>query len=343
MSVNSLYFLLLLATTYLIYYMLRPYKYRWIVLLAGSILFYVTACAASPLYLLAASVVTWGAGICMNKVDVRCEKERESNSTMDRSMEKQILAQCRKKKKWIMTAAIVICLGFLIVLKYGRFLVTITNRLLFFTKDSIPVPEFLVPLGISYYTLIAISYLFDVYKRRVPVQKNFFRFLLFLAFFAQTSQGPISRYQSLGQQLYKEHHFAYENLSLGCQRILWGFFKKLVIADRMQPMMQTIFNHYENYGGVTCFLGCIYMTVWMYADFSGYMDIVAGAARLFDIRLEENFKRPFFSKSLAEYWRRWHITLSGWFREYMFYPLAISSPAVKFGKKGRKLFGTRVG
>lgn len=343
MTVNSLYFLLLLTGIYIFYYAFCPYKYRWMVLLAGSIVFYVAACVASPFYLLAAGVVTWGAGICMERCDVRCREEQKKNPEMDRTMKKQLTAQYKKQKKWIMTAAIVVCLGFLVVLKYGGFLVSITNRVLLFSGWSLPVPKFLVPLGISYYTLIAIGYLFDIYKGKISAQKNFFRLFLFLAFFVQTSQGPISRYQSLGEQLYEGHRYDYQNLSVGCQRMLWGFFKKLVIADRMQPMVKTIFNDYQSYGGITCFLGCIYMTVWMYADFSGYMDIVVGAAKLFGISLEENFKRPFFSKTLAEYWRRWHITLSGWFRDYMFYPLAISSPAVKFGKKGRKWFGTRVG
>ena len=319
MSINSLYFLVFLAGLYLVYYLICPLKYRWVILLAGSVIFYVSACTASPVYIALTGLCIWGAGLWMERYDAK------------------------KDRKKVLTAAVIAVLGLLLVLKYGGFAVRIANRVIAFTKISLPVPEFLVPLGISYYTLIAIGYLMDIYKGKIKAQKNIFKLMLFLAFFPQITQGPMSRYKTLSGQLYEGHRYDYHNLSFGCQRMLWGFFKKLVIADRMQPMVQEIFGKYQNYGGITCFLGCVYMTVWMYADFSGYMDIVAGVAELFGIRLDENFKRPFFAKSLAEYWRRWHISLSGWFRDYMFYPLAVSSPAVKFGKLGRKWFGTRVG
>lgn len=322
MAVNSLYYLVFLIGLYLIYYVVCPRKYRWLVLLAGNAVFYVTACAASPCFILLTGICIWLAGMFMEKR----KAERKG-----------------QKPKALLVPAILICLGFLLVLKYGPFFVRISNRLLAFGGRKLPVPKFLVPLGISYYTLIAIGYLMDVYKGKIAAQKNFLKLMLFLSFFPQISQGPMSRYKQLSSQLYEGHGWDYGNLARGCQRMLWGFFKKMVIADKMQPMIQTIFDEYQNYSGFVIFLGCVYMTVWMYADFSGYMDIVAGTAELFGIRLEENFKRPFFSKSLAEYWRRWHITLCAWFRDYLFYPLAVSKPAVKFGKFGRKLCGVRVG
>lgn len=343
MSVNSIYFLLLLLVLYLVYYAVLPMKYRWVVLLAGSILFYVTACTASPVYILITGCITWAAGICMERCDRKLFQYKEQCQELTKTQEKQAAACCKKQKKRIVTAAVLLILGLLIILKYGGFLAGILQSVLFFTAYSLPIPQFLVPLGISYYTLIAIGYLIDLYKGKITVQRNFLKVLLFLSFFPQITQGPISRYKQLGGQLYEGHAYDYHNLSFGCQRMLWGFFKKMIIAERMQPLMQTIFDNYESYGGVTCFLGCVYMTVWMYADFSGYMDIVTGTAELFGIHLEENFKRPFFAESLAEYWRRWHITLSSWFRDYMFYPLAVSSSAVKFGKLGRKWCGIRVG
>ena len=343
MSVNSLYFLLFLAALYLLYYVVCPLRFRWVLLLAASVLFYVTACGASPVYILVTGVCAWGAAGWMDAREAGMERFLAEHPGMDRAARKTAAGKHKKQKKRILTGAVILILGLLIVLKYGGFFTGLFNRLLAAGGWSVPVPQFLVPLGISYYTLIAIGYLFDVYKGKVKAQKNFLKFMLFLSFFPQMTQGPISRYGNLGEQLYEGHSYNERNLFSGCQRILWGFFKKLVIADRMQPMVQTIFEQYESFGAVTCFLGCVYMTVWMYADFSGYMDIVAGAAELFGIRLEENFKQPFFSASLAEYWRRWHITLSSWFRDYMFYPLAISSPAAKFGKWGRKTFGARVG
>ncbi len=343
MTVNSVYFLLFLIALFLVYYAVCPMKYRWAALLAGSVFFYVTACAASPVYILITGLVAWAAGMCMERCDASLARYKQGRQDITKAMEKQAQARCKKQKKRIVTAAVLVIIGILAVLKYGGFISRNLNKILVFTGFSVPALKFLAPLGISYYSLVAVGYLIDIYKGKAKAQRNFLKAMLFLSFFPQITQGPLSRYKQLSGQLYEGHAYDYHNLSFGCQRMLWGFFKKMVIAERMQPMMQAIFDNYESYGGVTCFLGCVYMTVWMYADFSGYMDIVAGAAELFGIRLEENFKRPFLAESLAEYWRRWHITLSSWFRDYMFYPLAVSSPAVKFGKFGRKWFGTRIG
>lgn len=319
MSVNSLYFLVFLVGLYLIYYVVCPLKYRWMVLLAGSMFFYFTACSASPIFILLTGLCIWGAGLFME----RCETKKE--------------------KKRVLTGAVIVTMGILVVLKYGGFFTGLANGLIRFTGYALPVPHFLVPLGISYYTLIAVGYLIDISKKKIKAEKNFFKLMLFLSFFPHITQGPLSRYKTLAPQLFEGHRYDYQNLSFGCQRMLWGFFKKFVIADRMQPMVLEIFGNYQNYSGVTCLLGCVYYSLWMYADFSGYMDIIAGVAEIFGIHVSENFKRPYFAKSIEEFWRRWHITLNHWTRDYMFYSLAVSSSAVKFGKKGRKWFGMRVG
>lgn len=339
MTVNSLFFLLFLAVLFVVYYVICPLRFRWIVLLAASVWFYALACAASPLYLFATSVSIWIAGLIMDKQDRICMQQIAEKKEKPAVLKKEF----KKKKKTVVTIAVIFNVGILLVLKYGGFFMGLGNSLLGFAGVTLPVPKFMIPLGISYYTLIAIGYLIDIYKGKIKAQRNYARLLLFLAYFPQMTQGPMNRYKPMSEQLYTGHRFEYHNLSFGCQRILWGLFKKFVISDRMQPVMQSIFDNYSSLSGVTCFLGCVYMTVWMYCDFSGYMDIVAGASEIFGIKIEENFKRPFFSQSLAEYWRRWHLTLSSWFRDYMFYPLAVSAPATKFGKFGRKWFGTRVG
>lgn len=338
MTVNSLFFLLFLAVLYVVYYVC-PLKYRWMVLLGASVFFYALACAASPVYLLLTSITIWAAGLWMERLEQECKRMIAEKKNTAAVLKKQY----KKKKKKILTIAVVFNLGILLILKYSGFFVRIGNQLFAFTGVQLPVPQFLIPLGISYYTLIAISYLMDIYKGKIQAQKNYAKLLLFLAYFPQMTQGPMNRYKPMAAQLYEGHVFDYHNFSYGCQRMLWGFFKKMVVADNLRPVMQSIFDQYAELSGITCFLGCVYMTVWMYADFSGYMDIVAGASELFGIHIEENFRRPFFSESLAEYWRRWHITLGAWFRDYMFYPLAVSSPATKFGKLGRKWFGARVG
>lgn len=338
MTVNSLFFLLFLAVLYVVYYVC-PLKYRWMVLLGASVFFYALACAASPVYLLLTSISIWAAGLWMERLEQECKRMIAEKKNTASVLKKQY----KKKKKKILTIAVIFNLGILLILKYSGFFARIGNRLFAFAGVQLPVPKFLIPLGISYYTLIAISYLMDIYKGKIQAQKNYAKLLLFLAYFPQMTQGPMNRYKPMAVQLYEGHAFDYHNFSYGCQRMLWGFFKKMVVADNLRPVMQSIFDQYAELSGITCFLGCVYMTVWMYADFSGYMDIVAGASELFGIHIEENFRRPFFSESLAEYWRRWHITLSSWFRDYMFYPLAVSSPATKFGKLGRKWFGARVG
>lgn len=339
MTVNSLFFLLFLAGLLPVYY-LCPLRCRWAVLLAASVLFYLFACAASPVYLLLTSVSIWIAGLAMDAAE---QKSRRQLAATEKAEAAGIKKACKVKKKRIATAAALFNLAILLTLKYDGFFGGILNSILSFAGITIEVPNFLAPLGISYYTLIAIGYLVDIYKGKIRAQKNYARLLLFLAYFPQMTQGPMNRYQPMEKQLFEGHRFEYHNFSYGCQRILWGLFKKMVIADNLQPVSQAIFDGFGQMSSLACFLGCVYITVWMYADFSGYMDIVAGASELFGIHIAENFARPFFSQSLSEYWRRWHISLGAWFRDYMFYPLAISKPAARFGKRGRKWFGVRVG
>ncbi|MDY3918544.1 MAG: MBOAT family O-acyltransferase [Candidatus Limivivens sp.] len=344
MTVNSLPFLIFLTVLTLVYYAVRQ-KDQWICLLAGSLFFCFLAGNGLLGYLLLTCASTCGAVRWMEKLDEEQKKKHalQSNGQKpeDRKREAAVL---KKKKKRILVLLMIFNFGILILVKYSDFLVGNLNRMLgILGGTGLPCPDFLVPLGISYYTLQSMGYALDVYKGKVSPEKSFWKNLLFLCFFPQITQGPIGRFEDLAPQLYYGHRFFYENLAMGCRRILWGLFKKFVIADRMKPMVDTIFGHYSRYSGMTLLLGCIYMSIQMYADFSGYMDIVAGAAEILGIRLAENFRRPFFSKSLAEYWRRWHITLSGWFRDYLFYPLSISKRAVKFGKLGKKLFGIRIG
>ncbi len=338
MTVNSLPFLLFLAGLCLVYYLLCPLRFRWTVLLAASVGFYLLACAASPVYLFLTSVLAWAGGLWLDRLEQAFQAEKAAKGPSP-----SLTKVYKAKKKRAAAVMIIAILSMLLVLKYGGFFVRIGNSVLALGGLALPVPSFLAPLGISYYTLIAIGYLLDLYKNRFRAQRNYAKLLLFLAYFPQITQGPFSRYQATAPQLYEGHRFDYHNISWGCQRMLWGFFKKLVVADRMQPMVSQIFRDFEQLSSITCLLGCVYMTVWMYADFSAYMDIVAGASELFGVHIEENFRRPFLSKSLAEFWRRWHITLGAWFREYMFYPLALTPTAVRFGKMGRRRFGVRIG
>ena len=157
------------------------------------------------------------------------------------------------------------------------------------------------------------------------------------------TQGPISTYSQLAGQLYEGHAFTYENFALGGQRMIWGYFKKLVLADVLAPWVGAVFQHYPDYTGGAVLVGIFFYSIRIYADFSGYMDIMCGFCQIIGIRLEENFLRPYFSKSIAEYWRRWHITLGAWFKNYLYYPIAVSKWNTKIGKWGRRRFGKTFG
>lgn len=201
------------------------------------------------------------------------------------------------------------------------------------------------PIGVSYYTFSMISYLVDVYWRNDQAEHNLFRLLLYIIYFPKIMQGPIARHKELAEQLAERHHFSYQNFCFGLQRMIWGFFKKLVIAERAGVVALQVFGNYEDYGGCILFIGIMLETVQLYCDFSGYMDIAIGISQTFGITLDENFNHPFFSKSAEEFWRRWHITLGAWFKDYVYMPIAfvISPKLIKLNAWMKKHVGKQAG
>lgn len=342
MTVNSLPFLVFFTLTAVIYYLFP--RLQWVVLLLASLVFYSLAGARTFLWLILTILTTYGAVRWMEAMDDQLKK-RQAGELKEASHEikKAEKARTKKKKRHVAALFIIVNIGILALLKYGNFLIDNANYVLgLFGISPVNRLGLAAPLGISYYTLQSIGYVLDVYKGKCKPEHNILKTALFVCFFPQMTQGPIGRFPDLAPQLFAVHKFSYENLSFGLQRVLWGFFKKCVIADRMKPSVDAIFRS-ADCSGMTLFLGCVYMAIQIYADFSGYMDIVAGFSEVLGIHLMENFKRPFLSRSLGEYWRRWHLSLSFWFRDYLFYPLSISKPAVRFGKWGKKCFGIRIG
>ena len=342
MTVNSLSFLIFFVLVAIVYFLPFLKKYQWIVLLAASYLFFLSFGVRPVIYILITTVTTYLAARKLGRLreEQISPKERENMNSEDIRRWKD---KNKKKRNHVILAHVLINVGLLILLKYGNFFISNMNKVLEQTSIGLlPSLSLVVPLGISYYTLQSIGYVVDVSKGKVRCEKNIGKTALFLSYFPQMTQGPIGRFGQLGKQLFSQHAFSYRNLSFGCQRILWGFFKKTVIADRLKPLVDEILINYQSYSGMTLFLGCVYMSIQAYADFSGYMDIIAGFSEILGIHVEENFKRPFFSKSLAEYWRRWHITLSSWFRDYLFYPLSLSKTAVKLGRNGKKVLPVRI-
>ncbi|EOS25712.1 hypothetical protein C806_01839 [Lachnospiraceae bacterium 3-1] len=308
MSLTSIYFFLFMTALIIIYFIV-PKKVRWIVLLVGSCYFYLAGGLDIFCIACATVAITYFAAIWMEKA-----------------------SQDIKKKRLLLSAAVVLLLGFLTLTKvsshYGwqyRWLV--------------------VPLGISYYTFSLIGYLADVYWKKEKAETNYLKLLLFTLYFPKIIQGPISKHKSIAGQLLEGHEFDYDNLCAGVQLAMWGYFKKLVIADRAAIFVDTVFGGLDNYleSGAILTMAVILSTVQLYCDFSGYMDIVIGISQILGIQLENNFKRPFFSKSAAEFWRRWHITLGAWFKDYVYMPIVISPRLIKFSTWVRNHFGKRTG
>lgn len=201
----------------------------------------------------------------------------------------------------------------------------------------------LAPLGISYYTLSLIGYMADVYWKKEEAEKNYFKLLLFTAYFPKIVEGPISKHRTVSPRLMEPHVFDYQRVCFGLQRVVWGFFKKWVIADRLAIVVNAVFGDIGAYSGSQILAAAVFGAFQLYCDFSGCMDIGLGVSECFGIALEENFRRPFFSGSAAEFWRRWHISLGAWFKDYIYMPLSVSPGLLKIMGMLRKGIGKRVG
>ncbi|MUU77869.1 MBOAT family O-acyltransferase [Winogradskyella endarachnes] len=234
------------------------------------------------------------------------------------SKEKVIL-----KRKLLLWVSILVNLGFLGFFKYANFFIENFVEAFSFFGYSIGTRSLniILPVGISFYTFQTLSYTIDVYKGKLQPTKDFIAFSAFVSFFPQLVAGPIERATNLLPQFYKKRKFNYSKAVDGCRQILWGLFKKVVIADGCAQFANDIFNNSESYNGSTLFIGALFFTFQIYGDFSGYSDIAIGTSRLFGFNLKQNFAFPYFSRDIAEFWRRWHMSLSTWFRDYLYIPL----------------------
>ena len=229
----------------------------------------------------------------------------------------------KKRRKGLLVGVLCLFIGMLFLFKYLNFGVDALSRLLALAGlDWSPaVPKLLLPAGISFYLFAAMGYLIDVYRGKVPAEKNGFKCALFLSFFPALLSGPIGRAEKMLPQFESYHNFNYVNLREGLFRFLWGAFKKLVLADRLSVVVDTVFAAPQNYGAVQVILAACAFSIQIYCDFSAYSDMAVGSARVMGFELIENFRTPYFSRSVAEFWRRWHISLSTWFRDYLYIPL----------------------
>lgn len=348
MSFTTINFLLFVAATVLLYFLLPLKKFKWVVLLAASYFFYLCAGYKYAAFILFTTISTYLFALWIDKVSQNSKAKVKANkANWDREQKKKYKNKIKIQKRLIMALVLVLNFGILAFLKYYNFFAGSLNDLLgiFGIAFSAPTLKLILPLGISFYTFQSMGYIVDVYREKVAPEKNPLKLALFVSFFPQIIQGPISFYDQLAHQLYEPHKFDFTRFKHGMQLILWGYFKKLVIADRAVIALTTVTDNYTAYNGTTITFTVLLYALQLYADFSGGIDISRGVAQIFGIDMAQNFKRPYFAKDINDYWRRWHITLGAWLKNYVFYPIAMSKQFINMSKniKNTKFGGTKAG
>lgn len=304
-------------------YYLMPEKLRWVVLLVMSYIYYLSFGVSGVFYLLFTTITVYVLGRVLEMVQSEASAYLTQNkSSLTREEKKSYKDKIKRRKRLSVVAAVVLNFGMLSIVKY---------------RGSVSV------IGISFFTFQAISYVIDVYQGRYPSEKNPFKFALFVSFFPQIMQGPIGRYDKLAPQLFRGNRYSLSNIQFGLQRIGWGLFKKLLIADRAGQFVHYVFANQYGANGALSIAGILMYSIQLYMDFSGGIDIVIGTAEMFGIQMSENFRQPYFSKSIGEFWRRWHITLGTWMKDYIFYPFSLSKGVNKMTKWGKKHLGNHLG
>lgn len=334
---SSVEYLAFFLPAAIIGYSLTPRKLKPYVLFLGSVGFFVLISGSLVVYLLLTVLSAWGFGLWLSYIHT---KKSAAVKAAEKSQRKAIRQQYLHKTRMVLGLAAALHIGVLLVLKYSGFFMENVNAI---TGSEYPIPKLALPIGISFFTLQAVSYLYDVYRETIPADRNPFRIGLFLSFFPQIVEGPICRYSQTAHQLWNAGTITYHNLTFGLQRILYGLMKKLVVADRLNTFVTSVFTDYNTLPGGVIALGAVCYTVQLYMDFSGAMDAVAGTAQIFGIIMPENFQRPFFSKTISEFWTRWHISLGSWFKDYIFYPVTMSKPMKKLTSAARKPLGNYYG
>lgn len=297
MLFNSIEFLLFYVVV-TVFYFVFPYRYKWLLLLLASCYFYM---AFVPVYILILGftiVVDYFAGILIE-------------------------TSIGKKRKLFLVCSLIANIGVLAVFKYYNFFNENLSSLLgkFSLSNPVPFLKILLPIGLSFHTFQAMSYTIEVYRGNQKAERHFGIYSLYVMFYPQLVAGPIERPQNMLPQFHKKIDFDYSKMVSGLTLMLWGFFKKLVIADRLASYVNPVFKYPEFHNGTTVLLASFFFAIQIYCDFSGYSDIAIGAARTMGFDLMTNFKRPYFAKSIKEFWGRWHISLTTWFKDYLYIPL----------------------
>ncbi len=297
MLFNSVQFLIFFPVVTLLYFV-SPQKFRWIILLSASCYFYMAFIPEYILILVVTIVIDYIAGIYIEK------------------------SEGAKKRKFLIMSIISLCMV-LFVFKYFNFF---NHTFAALSKElyiNYPIEDIglILPIGLSFHTFQSLSYVIEVYRGRQKAERNFGIYSLYVMFYPQLVAGPIERPQNLLHQFYERHSFDYKRVTDGLKLMAWGMFKKVVIADRLAVFVNQVYDNPHNYEGISLVIATVFFAFQIYCDFSGYSDIAIGAANVMGFRLMQNFNRPYFAKSISEFWKRWHISLSTWFRDYLYIPL----------------------
>ncbi|MCR5208413.1 MAG: hypothetical protein K6C14_08065 [Eubacterium sp.] len=340
MSYQSVGFLVFSLAVLIIYYICGEIsgKLQKYILLAGSLAYYCIAGTKYLPFLLGTLVITFVSGLLMDRL---YKKSDEKLSACKELAEKKAVRKKTKfKARLILNLSMVIPVGLLVLCKYLGFIIKNANAVMRIAGvgKQFEVIRLILPIGISFYTFMALSYILDIYWKRYKAEKNFINYAAYLTYFPHIVQGPIDRYDKFNNQIKDGVRFNPDFIRSGVMLIVWGFFKKIVIADRLTLFVDEIFNHYQEYHGLIIILATMAYSIQIYADFSGCIDIVSGVSECFGIKLAENFNHPYFSRTMLEFWRRWHISLQEWFKDYIYFPVSMSG-FVKGVKKNAKNHG----
>lgn len=335
MTITSLQFLGFCILSVIIF-VLFPRRHRWISLLISSMAFYYLSISDKKIlvWIIITSFSTWLAGRKLDSVTKSTDITLNQGG-LEKEDKKRIKAQTQKRRKIILLTVLILNIGILVVFKFLNYFTDVFKMIvgIMSGNEAADALVLIMPLGISYYTFSTIGYILDVYWKRYESEKNFARYFLFAIYFPHILQGPISRYSKLGQELKKPKlNITWDHFVTGMESILLGCFKKLVIADRASIFVANTLLKDKLHGSIYI-IALILDAIQIYADFSGYMDIVSGLSRIFDIELEQNFNHPFMAQSVPDFWRRWHMSLGSWFKDYVYYPITVSKGVKKLNKK----------
>ena len=325
------------------YYKL-PKKFPWICILISSVVFYAFSGAVNLIFILFSSFLTFYGAKKITSYNLLLKEKKSVLPKEDFKVERENIKHI---KRIVLLIVLILNIGLLAYLKYWNAFVSFLGNCFLLNFDFLKFSGFrgiLLPLGISFYTFQTTAYFMDIYNGKYENEKNFLKYFTFVSFFPQLIMGPINRFDKLGIQLKEEHEFDFENIKHGVLLILFGAMKKYCIADLLYTRISSVLDHpYDNLPGSLIAFGILAFSIYQYADFSGGIDMVLGISKLFGLEMQPNFKQPYFARNLADFWRRWHISLGLWMKDYVFYPLALTHFMQNIGKFFSAHGGKKIG